>query len=236
MNEALDWISHLPPLWGYLVLSLAAMIEYVFPPFPGDTITLLGAVLIEAVGWSLPVVMVAVTAGSVVGAWVDYEAGVWLGRADRETWLHRKMASEPIREKVDLLCVRFARHGSIYIALNRFLPGIRAFFFVVAGMSGVPRREALLWAAVSALAWNLMIVGLGYGLGFELPRLVEWVSDYTKAIYTLLLVGTVVWVGRFALQKRRARAKATIEEDKNLSRPAATDITGEAEGNGPGRS
>lgn len=43
MVEYIDQlISALGPL-GLLVLGLAAMLEYVVPPFPGDTITLLGA-------------------------------------------------------------------------------------------------------------------------------------------------------------------------------------------------
>jgi len=46
VTEALDsfgeTIRHLPILWGLAFLFCGAMIEYVFPPFPGDTIVLFG--------------------------------------------------------------------------------------------------------------------------------------------------------------------------------------------------
>ncbi len=236
MEELLEAIAALPPLLGYGVLGLAALIEYVIPPFPGDTITLLGAVMIASVGWSMPWVLAFVTAGSVGGAWIDYEVGVWLARTKRRTWLHRRLTSASVGPKVDRLCAGFARHGAAYIALNRFLPGVRAFFFVVAGMSGVSRSRALFFAGVSALAWNVLILMVGYAIGFELPRLIAWVQGYTQIVYGVLLVLTAIWGGRWLWRRGRRGRGAGISSDKNLSESSAGAITGEPREAEPARS
>ena len=60
---------------GVAMLGGSAMVEYVFPPFPGDTITLFGAVLITAYGWSFAAVFGAVMLGSMAGAMADYYLG-----------------------------------------------------------------------------------------------------------------------------------------------------------------
>src|SRR5512139_2572914 len=65
--------------WVPLLLFGAAFIEYVIPPFPGDLLVVLGAWYAVHGDLPWPVVYGAVTAGAVVGAWVDHQAGIWLG-------------------------------------------------------------------------------------------------------------------------------------------------------------
>ena len=64
------------------VLFLSAAIEYLFPPFQGDTVTLFGAFLVATREWSLALVLGAVTLGSLCGAAGDYWLGAWLARRD----------------------------------------------------------------------------------------------------------------------------------------------------------
>ena len=79
---------------------------------------------------------------------------------------------------------RFERHGVVYVAINRFLPGIRALFFVAAGMSGLPLKKVLLWGAVSAAAWNGLIIAVGFAVGKNWERLLEILKSYTLVAWT----------------------------------------------------
>ena len=65
--------------WAPLLLFGAAFIEHVFPPFPGDLLVVLGAWYAVQGTLSWPAVYLAVTAGSVIGAWFDHRVGAWLG-------------------------------------------------------------------------------------------------------------------------------------------------------------
>ncbi len=181
LTAALEFLNSLPPESAYAVLFLAALIEYVFPPFPGDTVVVAGTALVTAFAWPLAPVFVAVTLGAIVGGGMDFAVGRWLVR----TGAVARMS--PRRRKiVDSLVSRFERYGSIYLAINRFVPGVRAFFFVAAGLAGLRAGPVLFWAFISATAWNGLLVGLGIAVGGNVDTLGLWVSRHN------LLVGVVV--------------------------------------------
>lgn len=186
-------------LVGWLALAGAAAIEYVFPPFPGDFVTVLAAVLVTAASWSAFGVLSALMVGSMVGAALTFELGLrWAAR--------RKAPAEP--GAIDRLVAGFRRHGAAYLVINRFVPGVRSLFFVAAGMAGMRRGPVLFFAGISALAWNLGLFALGYGLGANLDRLERWVATYTAASVIVLVAIVAVVVG-LAWWRRRRRAMAS---------------------------
>src|SRR5512144_53643 len=63
-----------------LVLFVATLVEYVFPPFPGDLLVVLGAWYAVQGSLSWPATFASVTAGALLGAWIDYRVGAALGR------------------------------------------------------------------------------------------------------------------------------------------------------------
>jgi membrane protein DedA with SNARE-associated domain len=177
-------------LVGLAVLGGSAAIEYVFPPFPGDFVTLLGAVLVTGYGWSFPAVLAVVMAGSLLGAMAAYQVGVM--------W-RRRRAAHPSRRPHPMLesvIARFRRHGPAFIVVNRFLPGVRGFIFVAAGLAGIDRRTVLLYASISALVWNLGIMGVGAALGANLDTLEALFERYTIVAWIAIAVAIVailVW-------------------------------------------
>lgn len=191
---------------GPLVLFLSSLIEYVFPPFPGDVITLFGTYLVVRGLWSFGFALALSTGGSLVGATIGYWVGVWVGKRFTRLPEEREAARFALlpREKFTLLCERFRRHGSIYIALNRFLPGIRAFFFVAAGAARMPIAWVLLWALVSAVAWNSLLLCLGLIVGANWERLQALFSTYTTAIWIALGLFVVALIVRALLRRRRS--------------------------------
>jgi len=183
---------------GLLILFLSAGIEYVFPPFPGDSVTLFGAVLVGKWNWSFPVCFAAVAAGSTVGAAVDFFLGVKL-----HAWREGKDAKTD--RAIEKILNGFRRWGIWLIAANRFFPGIRAFFFVAAGMAGFSFWPVIALAFLSAVVWNLLIFGVGVTIGSEFDRLKEFVSTYQTVAW--ILIGAAVLAGAvFFFLKRRSSA------------------------------
>lgn len=200
MDEIRDILSSLVEsdnsLVGLGTLAGSAAIEYVFPPFPGDFVTVLGAVLVTAYGWSFVAVLTAVMVGSVVGALVAYQVGVVVARRRAGN------PEAPPRPRLDALVARFGRHGPAFVMVNRFLPGVRAFIFVAAGLAGMDRGKVILYAAISALAWNLGLMALGAALGANLDQLVGLVERYTAAVW--IVIAAVV-IGLVLRRWRRSR-------------------------------
>ncbi len=218
MDALTDWligfVSAADNPAGLAVLAGSAMVEYVFPPFPGDTITLLGAVLITAYGWSFAGVFGAVMLGSMAGAMIDFYLGQRIERArarrrqrraeaGKSRLLHRS-GDDPVERRaiLDGLVEKFARHGAVYLVLNRFVPGIRALFFVAAGMAGMKPFPVLAYATLSAALWNLALIAVGGLIGANLDDLLHLVRSYN-----LVVIGLIATVAAGLLVRALVRAR-----------------------------
>jgi membrane protein DedA with SNARE-associated domain len=174
--------------FGYLVLGLAALIEYLFPPFPGDSITLLGGAYVARDERSMPLVILALTLGSMGGIAVTWLLGFAIaGKVstldENKTILGLKVGQ--LRKAQALMLEK----GAWLLVSNRFIPSFRAIVFVAAGASGVPLSRALFLGVVSALAWNTLLVTVGFTFGDNAERIERFFVTYRNT--ALVLVGLV---------------------------------------------
>src|SRR5919106_4311035 len=198
MVETLDaWIRAVGPL-GYVALFAASLVEYVFPPFPGDTVVLLGGVFAVRGQRSWVLVLAAVTLGSVVGAALDYLIGSRLARrfGRREDFAERHPHLVRLQAKM--------RGGGIpLVAFNRFMPGVRGLIFLAAGASGMDFWRVMGWGALSALLWNALILGVGIAVGGNAERLEHFVQDYNRAEWVVMAVAVGAFAARDVWKFRR---------------------------------
>lgn len=188
--------------FGYLMLGLAAMLEYVVPPFPGDSILVLGG--IYAVRGDKPwgLVLAAIMLGSVVGSAIDYGIGRLIaGRVERKPEGKLFFGISP--ERLHQLQAQVRARGTAMILLNRFLPGVRSLLFVAAGAARMSFGKVLLLGSISSLAWNVLLLGLGIAMGGNAERLERWVMTYQRGVLSALVVVAVA-VLLVRLFKRRA--------------------------------
>lgn len=210
--EAVSLLAGANPGVTLLVLALASLVEYIVPPFPGDTVTVAGAVLVVTSGLSLPGMFIATLAGSLAGAAIDFRVGVLLARsndidAPPTRFASRLARSSLVRQALDgaeRSSRAFARWGEVAIVLNRFLPGIRAFLFVAAGMGGMRFGRVMFFAGISALLWNALLVAAGVALGANLDRIQSAFQAF--GLVAWIVVGLVVaaLLVRWVIRRRRA--------------------------------
>ena len=210
--EAVSLLAGANPGVTLLLLALASLVEYVFPPFPGDTGTVAGAVLVVTSGLSLPGMLVATLIGSLAGAAIDFHVGVLLartadGKVPSTRFASRLARSALVRQALDgaeRSSRAFARWGEVAIALNRFLPGIRAFLFVAAGMGNMRFARVMFFAAISALLWNALLVSAGVALGANLDRIESVFRTFGLVAWIVLGVAGALLLVRWAIRRRRA--------------------------------
>lgn len=199
---------------GLSLIAISALIEYLLPPFPGDTITLFAAVLITTYNWSFWAVFASVMVGSVTGSMVAFYLGNFLrkrrARVQAQAQAQADSPDQPAppddqRAILDRLVARFRRHGPAYLVINRFLPGIRALFFVAAGMAEMRARAVLFYSAVSAAAWNLALIGIGSAVGANFDTMLVWARRYALVAWIAVGVVALVWMVRFIRPWRRSR-------------------------------
>lgn len=205
LNEVFNYLSGQAVWWGLMLLMLSAMIEYIFPIFPGDTVTLAGAVLIPQAGWPIWGVFGAVMVGTAFGAALDWRLGMWLAHNESgDTWLHRWLQREHVAEKVEKLDRQFQKWGSLYITLNRFVPAFRAVFFIAAGMSKLNLWKVLFFGMISAAIWNGVILSVGYMVGYKLERLAYVFHSYSRIFLVVLGLIAVGWLFKIGWSLLRA--------------------------------
>jgi membrane protein DedA with SNARE-associated domain len=191
MDEILHSLALDIPIVALSLIFVSALIEYLFPPYPGDTLVL-GGFLLAGSG-NLPLVGTAAAAvgGSIAGALLAY----WVGsRFGDSYFLIRKSARA--RDRVARLRIIFRRYGPRLLMVNRFLPGLRGVFLYLAGMNRMGLRPVLLYSTISNLAWLVLIGFIGLRVGKNLEHARALVRGYSWAILLLfvtLFVLQAVW-------------------------------------------
>lgn len=202
VTRAAELLSRGESAAGLVALAIAAFFEYAFPPFPGDAVTLFGAFLAATARWRIASVFLAVTAGSLAGAALDYAVGRRLSaRPDSGA----PARDRSLRTRLAPVVARFERHGAILICLNRFFPGIRALFFVAAGYARLPLSRVLLFGAISAALWNGLLIGAGFAIGDNFGALRSLLERYTAAAWAILGILCAAALARAAWKRRRRR-------------------------------
>jgi membrane-associated protein len=186
--------------YGLAVLFLGSLVEYVFPPFPGDMLVLFGAwYAVEGV-LSWPLTFLAVTAGAVAGAFIDYRVGAALGpRLDRRAAKRGALS----HERLERFEAAYRRHGALFLLANRFLPGVRAFLFLAAGASGIPVGRVLLYGGISAALWNAVLLGAGALLAKNVGELQGLFEQYARAVWVALAAAAVLSLAVWRVRARR---------------------------------
>jgi len=172
-----------PGFLEFLLLGCCSTIEYVFPPFPGDAVVLLSAFLVGRFGWSLPAVVVSVNAGSAVGLTLDYAFGLWVAKHDAR-WREKYPRWKRLGASLDRFDVFYQRWGPLCIVLNRFLPAVRAIFFLAAGISRLQYWKVLVLGLLSSVAWNFLLLWVGIAVGHNWEKLRGFLRTYS----------TVAWI------------------------------------------
>ena len=187
------WAEAQEPTLTYAVLMAATVMEYLVPILPSELIPTLLAVVHAASERPMLPLIIAGALGSIIGGMIDYAVGRYMVSTQHDTWLHRLFRRPTVVRWVEILRVRFERHGTWYILLNRFLPPIRQVLFVVAGTSKLPLGRVLLAASVSAVAWMLVIVGIGTMLGLQLEHALLWLGRYMLGMTGLVSLFVLGW-------------------------------------------
>jgi membrane-associated protein len=154
---------------------------------PGDSL-LITAGLVAAAGgldvWILTgLLSVAAIVGDSTGYAIGYRAGPRIFTREDSRWFHRG----------HLLRTRafYERHGGKTIVLARFIPIIRTFAPVVAGVGQMEYRRFVAYNVLGGVGWVSSMIWTGYGLGQTIPD----IGRYVHLVIAVVVVLSVIPIG-----------------------------------------
>jgi membrane protein DedA with SNARE-associated domain len=106
-----------------------------------------------------------VALGTFLAAFAGDQVGYLLGRRLGPRVFSRRESRLFGRENAVRAQAFFGRHGSKAVVLARFVPVVRTFTPVVAGVGRMPYRRFALYNAAGALGWGVGLLSAGYFLG-----------------------------------------------------------------------
>ncbi|MGZ3457177.1 MAG: DedA family protein [Archangium sp.] len=191
--QVAQWIAGFSYPAVFLLLTLCG----VGAPLSEELVVITGGLVVARSGASIPLMVLAAYLGILAGDSMLYRIGRSLGP---RVFSHPKLSKMLTPSRIELLQKLFARRGAVAVFLGRFLPGLRAPAFLLAGATGLPYRRFLV--ADGAAAW-IPALGMTW-LGFRFGPTV--LADVRGGLRWLLLTVAAVGLGvvcvRFA--KRRA--------------------------------
>lgn len=201
-----EWLQSEYGGWFIWISLVIVFVEcgLFFPFLPGDTLLFaLGLFIageqihlfgIENEGIELVLAVAMLTVAAFLGNVAGYEIGRKLGPP-----LYQRDGRILKKKYLDQTSAFFEKHGTKALVAGRFVPFVRTYITVVAGITLMDRRKFFTWSAIGALLWVISITLLGFFLGAAFPALGENIDYVTLAI----LAFTVVPFGYEWLKHRR---------------------------------
>lgn len=199
---------------GPATLGAIAVIVFIesgvlFPFLPGDSLLFTAGLLHQQLQLTLPVLIGVVAAAAVVGD----QAGYMLGRRFGRRWFKddaKVLKSAHLARTEDF----FRRHGGSALVLARFVPVVRTFAPLSAGIARYDYRTFTLWNITGAVAWAASVTLLGTWLGhFEIVA-----KNIDLIAVVMVLVSVLPW--GIELLKHRRRKRGAVMEARPEDVPA----------------
>ena len=132
--------------------------------------------------------------GIVLAAILAGYAGYWFGRAvgpkiftKEESFFFRKKYLEETRKF-------YEKYGPKTVVLARFVPVIRTFSPIMAGVGEMDFRKFSFYNILGAVAWSLIITSAGYFLGRVFPQATDYLFPIALLIiFISILPGVWEW-------------------------------------------
>lgn len=225
--ELLDGLTRLVEnivlTFGVPGIALIALMENIFPPTPSEFLYPLAGKLAYDGEVGLVSVMLAGAFGSLVGAFIFYHLGYYLGDTRVRVLIDRYGTLHLWRFKVDVFTLEaydrateaFERRGGFIVMIARSMPLIHGVISIPAGVFKMNLFRFMVYSFIGVLLWIVPTVMLGYFLGSQWEHALSILQAY-EYVWYVIIAALVVYYG-FKRWRRRTRKSSTptLSEDDN---------------------
>lgn len=203
-----NWITEIMGQYGYIGVFLLIMLENIFPPIPSEVILTFGGFMTTypEANMTRAGVILASTAGSVIGAVVLYGIGLLVDVERMEKIVDRYgRVLRLTRKDIHRADAWFDKYGVWTVFFCRLIPLIRSLISIPAGMANMKFWLFLLFTTLGTLIWNTILVSVGAAVGENWESVVGYMDIYSNIAYAIIaLVGIAIIIWYIRFRKKRA--------------------------------
>ena len=186
-------------LWTYVILFAVIFVEtgFVVMPFlPGDSLLFAAGTFAALKALDIRLLILLLSAAAIIGDTVNY----WVGHRLGPKVFCRDDARFFKKEYLDRTHAFYEKHGGKTIIIARFVPIIRSFAPLVAGIGRMSYGRFLAFNVIGGIGWVVLLTGIGYFFG-NIPFVKK---NYSIAVLTIIAISTVpIAVEYFRHRKKR---------------------------------
>ena len=205
LTAIVDGVVGLMDIIGAPGAGLAIALENLFPPLPSEVILPMAGLAAARGSFTLFEALFWTTAGSVVGAFLLYGIGAWLGLPRLRALVERTPLLHV--DDVDRTVAWFGRHGGKAVFFGRMLPIFRSLISIPAGVTRMPLWRFGVLTLAGSLIWNGVFVLAGYLLG-EQWHIVEEYAGILQYAVIAAAAGALAWFTVVRVRQLRGRSRS----------------------------
>jgi len=215
-----SWLSpdHLIQQFGAYAIIVVCIMVFVetgllFPLLPGDSLLFTAGALVAQQQLHFPLWLLCVLV--CLAAFLGDQTAYWIGRRVGPRLFNRPDSRIFKQEHIEQTNAYFERYGGRTIIIARFIPFVRTYSAVSAGVGRMNYRHFASYDVVGALLWGVGVTLLGYALGT-----IPFIKNNIDALLVLVVFVSVSPVALGLLRKRlgarRAAAVALPEVERDV--------------------
>ncbi|WP_298271578.1 DedA family protein [Geobacter sp.] len=192
MHEAIQWLVATIGAMGYPGIFLLMGMESSVIPIPSELVMPPAGYLAHQGKMNIWVAILCGTAGSLVGAYLNYFAAHRLGRPLLLKYGKYVWITEEKFAKVESF---FHKHGEISTFIGRLLPVVRHLISLPAGLAGMHHGKFAFYTTLGAFFWVTILTGIGYIIGREEALIMRYSHQAVigVVIFSAVLVAVYIW-------------------------------------------
>lgn len=155
---------------------------------PGDTLLFAAGILASQGGLNIVSTILVIIVAAVIGDNVGYTIGRYSGKR----LFHKKDGILFKQEYMERAEIFYEKHGGKAVVLARFIPIVRTFAPLVAGIGRMNRVYFAFYNVIGAIIWATSVTLLGYYVGGRFPELVHYL-EYVIIAVVVMSFAPAVW-------------------------------------------
>lgn len=211
--ESISFIQWCLDNLNYWTITLLMTIESSFIPFPSEIVVPPAAYNAAAGELNIYLVVLFATLGACLGAFVNYGLALWIGRPLVYKFADSRLGHLLLLsgEKIEHAEKYFRDHGVVSTLVGRLIPAVRQLISIPAGLAKMKLHVFLLFTAIGAGLWNIVLASLGYFLHRVVPKeeLIPTVEKYSHEIGMCIVAVVALVIAYFVLRAIIKKRKAS---------------------------